>query len=465
MRRLPAESWMNIFTEVCSSDENALSATYRKITAPPIALSHVCSRWREIINNLPQLWTSISVDMYNLQADVRNLVTLFGKRSKGHSLKIQIHHQYPLRAAHRPMITSKSRRAFRALLAHAHQCGELHFELSAEETRALKSSDLIFSFPRLRTFDCHTDLVSTLEHGWLFDSLRRGLPSLEVFRVETALGTDVIPYPQLTTLSIDGHRGACWLLEVLRTCRSLRSLTIGFETASEEEDEEEFAPVVLPDLRKFSVRVAETFPCSVLAPLCSTLSLPSLESLEIASAPDPDDDDEWPPSLPTMIQSASATLRELSFRSHGKLSYPLNEILRSCPSLACISFWEECQGLDSTFVHDIFTILTISPSASSAAVAVAPRLTHLKLHFSQWHGLRRVEGLRILSMAESRARNRLVILGLDPVVVALQDVRILYDCYVPHAKLLRCPLEHTALKERVDALANENTYLSISSAN
>ncbi|KAI3611730.1 hypothetical protein WG66_007694 [Moniliophthora roreri] len=470
IRKLPVELWTNIFTEVCQSEENALSVTHRKIIMPPVVLSQVCSRWREIIGNLPQLWTSISVDLFDLRWDVRDLITLFVEKSQMHPLKIQIHYCDPFAShVYPPEVTETGRMALHTLMAHAERCIEFQCELSGEQFSALSSSSLVFSFPQLRTFECHSDMPSSWESDWFFEALSETAPNLEVIKVWTAPDLDVIPYSQLTMLSIDRQPGAERLFELLRSCKSLQSLTIEeFETDSLEEEIMIFAPVVLPILQRLSVGLGPYFPHLTLGPLASTLSLPSLESLEIKSRPHPDDNDEWPPSLLTMLQSASSTLKELSFRNHITLSgdsFPLNGIFESCPNLVRLSFWAVNEDVGSTFIPDLFTILTIPSNAYSPAAIVAPRLTHLEIEFREGRALLEHEAGIILSMAESRTNTHLLSLavGSESNIAALQNVKIIYDRVYGFggAQYDRNPFERAHLKGRLDTLKNEGVHLSV----
>ncbi|KAK0480653.1 hypothetical protein IW261DRAFT_1131717 [Armillaria novae-zelandiae] len=61
-RRMPVELWYNIF-QMCQSDAADFSSTSLSTTVVPWSLTQVCRRWKTIVNDMPQLWTDVRVNL------------------------------------------------------------------------------------------------------------------------------------------------------------------------------------------------------------------------------------------------------------------------------------------------------------------------------------------------------------------------------------------------------------------
>uniref|UniRef100_A0A0W0F3Z7 F-box domain-containing protein n=1 Tax=Moniliophthora roreri TaxID=221103 RepID=A0A0W0F3Z7_MONRR len=448
-------------------DDYALSITQKEITAPPMILSQVCSRWREIMHDLPQLWSSISVDLFDLETNVQDLILEFARKSKPCPLQLRIYNNDMRGLLFRTVPTPEGRNAFRALLSHVQQCAALYcFGLEWEDD-AVGCSDVAISFPLLRTLDCGASLDKIAANGhWFWDALWKFAPKLEILRVWTIPSADsipvLLPWPQLTALAIRFQTEISGLCNVLRHCGALETLTIE-DFVPEDNEEGDHTPVVLPLLRRLRIAI-RTLPYRCIGPLLDTLSLPSLRSLELSflAVYTP----EWPSSLLAMLHETSPTLEELSFRSNSyitSITFPLDEILQ-LPNLTHLSL--EGGVLDNLmpFIPAIFPMLTISPAATSAAGIFVPRLTHLKICLRGGHCIAEDEAQTILSMSESRSRSRLTSLGLDSEVSPLKEIDIDLRWHPYYVGWLQCkaksledwnPFIRNPLRGRVVALEKD----------
>ncbi|KAK0458829.1 uncharacterized protein EV420DRAFT_334283 [Desarmillaria tabescens] len=61
-RRMPVELWYNIF-QMCKSDATDSSSSSLSAAVVPWSLVQVCSLWRAIVNDMPQLWTDVGINL------------------------------------------------------------------------------------------------------------------------------------------------------------------------------------------------------------------------------------------------------------------------------------------------------------------------------------------------------------------------------------------------------------------
>ena len=81
VRRLPSELWAEIFALYMGVGISAPTSTlavsksdWNHVSAPPIVLSHVCSRWRSILHSTPHLWSTLDINLYALDRDITPLL-------------------------------------------------------------------------------------------------------------------------------------------------------------------------------------------------------------------------------------------------------------------------------------------------------------------------------------------------------------------------------------------------------
>ncbi|THU88163.1 hypothetical protein K435DRAFT_730149, partial [Dendrothele bispora CBS 962.96] len=84
IRKLPIEILGEIFATSCSDNGLSIAAFPEgRISAPTLALSHVCFLWRKVILSTPSLWARMSVDFVHAEKErARSLVELYLTRSR-----------------------------------------------------------------------------------------------------------------------------------------------------------------------------------------------------------------------------------------------------------------------------------------------------------------------------------------------------------------------------------------------
>ncbi|KAL0072290.1 hypothetical protein AAF712_000052 [Marasmius tenuissimus] len=90
IRRLPNEVLSEIFYHSVPPGEYSFSADHRGVRARTLNISHVCSRWRNIINAIPKLWSSFHIDLYKIKHPVSSIIKLYVNRSREHPLHVYL---------------------------------------------------------------------------------------------------------------------------------------------------------------------------------------------------------------------------------------------------------------------------------------------------------------------------------------------------------------------------------------
>ncbi|EEB92742.1 hypothetical protein MPER_08704, partial [Moniliophthora perniciosa FA553] len=91
IRRLPVELIANIFSIFCDAEPYSLLTRHDEhIHTAPIVLSQVSSRWRRIAHSMPDLWNTISVDVYRPRKDLVPLLNLHLKNARTHPLDVRV---------------------------------------------------------------------------------------------------------------------------------------------------------------------------------------------------------------------------------------------------------------------------------------------------------------------------------------------------------------------------------------
>lgn len=95
IRKLPLEILINIFELACSSHVGLNSLSRNRRGVVPVAtlvLSHICSRWRNLVVSVPALWSCFEFDYTQLgHLDSESLIHLFLERSRSHILDFALH--------------------------------------------------------------------------------------------------------------------------------------------------------------------------------------------------------------------------------------------------------------------------------------------------------------------------------------------------------------------------------------
>ncbi|KAK7470173.1 hypothetical protein VKT23_001611 [Stygiomarasmius scandens] len=90
-----SHSEYNLETSVIWKEVDGLKteAPHALVTAPSLALSQVCSRWRKLALETPQLWSNLSLDLACNSFGIRKLVGLFLKRAGRLTLKVGLEYR------------------------------------------------------------------------------------------------------------------------------------------------------------------------------------------------------------------------------------------------------------------------------------------------------------------------------------------------------------------------------------
>ncbi|KAL0064056.1 hypothetical protein AAF712_009022 [Marasmius tenuissimus] len=122
LRRIPEEILIEIFSYCIGVDHLALRSLrnveegakicHAALTIP-FRLSHVCSRWRAVLVNTPELWTTVSINL--IAPEPEHLLEIFLQRSRGMDLDFVIW-DHCLTRQDAPHLYALRRRAFRLLM-------------------------------------------------------------------------------------------------------------------------------------------------------------------------------------------------------------------------------------------------------------------------------------------------------------------------------------------------------------
>ncbi|KAL0062114.1 hypothetical protein AAF712_011041 [Marasmius tenuissimus] len=403
LRKLPVEIWELIFTQVCEAmHEYTFDFSYDPtvdlelqnkpiLKTPVITLSHVCSRWNAVVKTCPRLWSSIRVDIYELNLDLRSLLSMYLENSGGFPLRLCLSEKlfgggpYPS--------LNDIQCTWNILAPILRRCKEFVVDLESFNIPQNFSSDL--TFPRLETYREDRYLVGGLEEALSY-ALQFHAPQLTTASLWHLHSH--ISYPHLTTLTIFilGEDEVDTLIAFLRTCQSLESLTIDGLDGDPREDQEAVEKsmnLMLPSLHTFSLlddKCSYTTDNGILLMFLSCLTMPSLVVFRM-------DGYDWPSShtLFTLLRhSPSLESVELSFTrgstgESGEVSaYPLFPFLEMSPRLKHFDFTlamsQEYRALPlcCQFIDEVILLLVhkLQPGVQSSTAAFLPLLQSLHLN-------------------------------------------------------------------------------------
>ncbi|KAF9264032.1 hypothetical protein L218DRAFT_901357 [Marasmius fiardii PR-910] len=347
---LPIEIWRNIFAMVCAATptvwyhDDSFGAT---LVMTPVVLSHVCSRWRTIVLNSPELWTNINIILNYLPQGADRLLRTIMKRSKGQLLDIHL----TLNASRLPYHAVA---LLEALLESSSRWKALTLDvLNLEEVLEDRDPSLPHvTFPNLVSLMSHED-PGLIDDDWFCQALQRA-PKLREVQMASLYPTYSLPYAQLTTLRLQPFSrdpdndimGA--LVELLSLCENLCHLILDFSSWDREwwEDIDSHPVVQLPCLRSLEIQ-GSTAVCLLISDdlldvLFTSLRMPVLDTFDLQCYV-PDEALSWPDSLLAMLDRSSL-LRKLSLSFNGydhpefQLVDPLSKILQVTPELTHFKF-------------------------------------------------------------------------------------------------------------------------------
>ncbi|EEB92045.1 hypothetical protein MPER_09500 [Moniliophthora perniciosa FA553] len=225
------------------------------VLAPPLILSQVSSHWRRLVKSLPHLWSSISVDIYGLDRDIRPLLEMYYECSGEHPLTIEIVDSQwqgfgvdcklqDLRDKFGWDSEQAGRDVFLSLMMEMYRCRELCVDLFKG---IIKGDAPDISFPVLRSFTGNGH-NSELSFQWLWSAIRQA-PQLVHTKTRLLHSLPMIPFRQIKSLTI----------ESLTSCVNLETLTILF-FQRDLGDENYEDSIVLASVRTCFLRVDDEEP-------------------------------------------------------------------------------------------------------------------------------------------------------------------------------------------------------------
>ncbi|KAK7058486.1 hypothetical protein VNI00_002120 [Paramarasmius palmivorus] len=413
IRRLPVDVLTEIFTNVCLgngrtgfsldirteergiiSDEGSEdSFEYRKITiAPTHRLYRVCFHWRSVAISSPSLWSSLRLDVVKMKEKHANLVDLYLRHSAQYPLKISLgmHHFIE---AHYEEIEEIINDEYTGQMAcnvvcsvvkELYRCREFHYYPDADGLIGVVPEP--FRPQSLHLLTNYSDRVSKNPNGdrWFWD-LVKAAPNLADVSVEV-FRPDCFP-ENLNKLTIDNWSYQS-LFEWLPHFPKLVSLnlhsTIHLDGVS---------PLTVPSphpIYTHNLKITTTL-LSQLEPLFSSVTFPSLSSLEIQA--DYQANDLGP--LLTLIRGSGCSLRELSINVGPYPSSALISLLELQPNLVALNL----QRPELPVLVDLFA--RVSDPQSS----LLPCIQRFDIHYAKVSEERFTEiAISALDMVASRER-------------------------------------------------------------
>ncbi|KAL0058046.1 hypothetical protein AAF712_015296 [Marasmius tenuissimus] len=392
IRQLPPEILHDIFLFAATSEWNTFgvggSRAHPCIQAGPptgtwkstaFALSSVCTLWRAIALNSPQLWSRIAVRVCQRSLEPTRLCTL---RSGNHPLSVYIE----------DYLVDRHTESIDHLLRHRNRWADINVENAG--TRIPVGLGQYSALPMIK---------SAVYCGWhqrakILQRHLAGSKTLESLTLGFPDAGDGPPYSYYQALPLDrlrhltarrwGNQAVRKFVDVLMRCHSLESFTytndsdvIGGGMADWESDSNTYISSVwrTGELVEPVVSPAETMTVNLhnragiyveLGDLFSCLTLPRLTSLNIRGSCNPTEGyaDEWPRAKVEMFLSRSgsgnsSTLTKLSLEGMPLRDFQVLTLLRLTPALEDLT------------IREMWTSLTFhSPADSRKLVQTLTRM-------------------------------------------------------------------------------------------
>ncbi|KAL0577426.1 hypothetical protein V5O48_004566, partial [Marasmius crinis-equi] len=411
-RRVPTEIWEIIFAVVCTSEEDGYSLDVdceypwdreedgharSIIKASAITLSHVCSRWKSIVNDCARLWSSIRIQ-FAAPADITDLLRAYLDRSKAYPLSLQLVFGSPEDEydSEDPLPEDKLE-AWRLLVPHLQRCRALVLGVADMDVFSTPAGGLPFlnlvSFRNL-AFDWYDQeelLMGSPQPTWLSGAICRA-PQLADVAMRYLMPRDTLPYHRLTSPAIEyvDMDAVQVLFDLLPTWTALASLKLGQPAlhGGSPSLSPLGEPIEVPSLRHLDLgdEGLPTHPdYSVLSLCCRKLKLPSLTSFSIRCG-------GWSTALPALLRCSTATLERVRIRLYcptESTKHSLDSILPMLQSLSRLTHLElmvKSYGSSSDMascVIDFLTALFAKPEPEEGRITfLLPRLQAIHLTFS-----------------------------------------------------------------------------------
>ncbi|KAK7041772.1 hypothetical protein VNI00_009061 [Paramarasmius palmivorus] len=427
-RKLPREILELIFEEACLSTDYTLSISTRRHSVKSLSLSlyRVSRRWRAIVADRPQLWSSISVDFYRVRRDINPLLRTFLRHSASHTLKLHLQDssREDFHSWSSPMKYPGhfGEAAFVLLAGEFSRCRELSLSIEEDAISLLTPQNLTqVSFCTLETFHANTVGFSIL-HGsnrWFWNGISTASKLKDASLAHPHLLAS-IPCSQLTSLTLGTVNEGAWQ-SILRRCHSLEMVNAKDVTREGHLNDDSTPPILLPHLRSVSLATSDS--AEVFSSFFAAATTPSLVSVKLRAA----SIHRWRANLDADLSSfiamlkrsaCSDTFRELTLQCLRGCITPsdINLIMQLSPNLTSLEMWTQGDDhpmeLMENIVPQLLPNLTVPQISDSNEPVLAPKLTHLVINdvFNTAFKTDDIAEL-ILDMAESRSAMRLAQMG------------------------------------------------------
>ncbi|KAG7451303.1 uncharacterized protein BT62DRAFT_926978 [Guyanagaster necrorhizus] len=400
IRRLPLEILSEIF-KLCLPGSYIIP----KSRSAPLLLTQVCGSWRRLALSIPQLWSSISVEVTVQRCrPPLPLIELWLQRSMTQPLSFAITEleQEDAREIADPVTAASILKTF--VPAH-HRWASVKLEYHdwrwPSGLEQLPQDALLDSLEKLdlqREYwfkDDFPDLKRILQASRLHDlTWHSRSPPSDYLQIVNIL--------QLTHLDLVRPVSKDVFLDVLSGCRAIESCTFFVQLVGRIPDDSnhplDTSPIVLPHLHTFELTVD-----MALTTLLSRLVFSSLTTLQInrldefflinpINAPHFWDQEE----VNAFLVRSQCSLRTLDVRDVEISSAELLDVLKfTSPTLQQLNITNE-RAKDNCITDDVVRALTASSSSSDPAF-LCPQLDYLKL----WRCVSSTDGL-LADMVQSR---------------------------------------------------------------
>ncbi|KAL0566208.1 hypothetical protein V5O48_015807 [Marasmius crinis-equi] len=281
---------------------------------PSVVLSQVCSRWRQITADYPQLWASINITFKDLRDHTKRILQLFLENSEGCDLNVRLFRQrwadYPLAQAEKDVWELLTRNLWR--------CRKLSFYAEYSPLFQFPSSgDQQISFPNLMIYE--EDAPRPESHHERYNSgliawwkALRDAPKLTRVSTWVFHSPESLSYSQLTVLYVHLYPSEILeLLHILPSSIQLEDLTLMHGWASTETHHLTFnpRPVEIPSLQKLVIG-GFLIDHNSLREILELLRTPALKTLALHCWGGHAMENGWPSSILSLLER-SPMLRDV----------------------------------------------------------------------------------------------------------------------------------------------------------
>ena len=378
IRRVPVEIWQEVFMFACLSQEYSFdtsrfiptskTATENRLCCRTYDISLVCWQWRNVATSLGCLWTSLSVDLYGLDHDVRPILQTYIRNRRDHPLRMRLSRLFEFRRSTKNNFKENAILAYNYLLRNIPKCSEL--AISCGSSAAMIPSDAIpqsDSLHLLRTLTISLDMEANYALPAYFRAALQKAPLLTNLKISGRLSGNpsTFPYHQLTNLDISADCNIDWLIAVIPSCSVLQTLVLPALLDDHGPDRawDSHYRIPIPSLTTLYVRMYE-YPIYI-CPIFSAFRFPSLINLSMHLSGDFVSEDGWSPPLMDGLRDSCKNLEKLDLslaqmNARTEEAFPVSDILTTMPNLTSLKFKFDDDVPVDTEVHP--TTVTNSPS-------------------------------------------------------------------------------------------------------